>query len=297
LADAGERLACSNRGCSAIFPTINGIPILINQQRSLFDIATFLAQAPTFFKPVGHLRRWISRWTPTLGANVSAGDNFRQFHQHLAERAERPRVLVLGGSIAGDGMEPLLDDPAIERVESDVALGPRTQLICDAHDIPFRDDSFDGVVVQAVLEHVLDPVRCAEEIYRVLKMGGLVYADTPFIQQVHGREYDFTRFTRLGHRRLFRQFRELSSGITCGPGTALAWSARYFLLSFFTGSRLRAIVSGLSRWAFFWLKYFDYCLVRKPAALDAASAFYFLGEKSQEILSDRELVRAYRGGF
>ncbi len=41
-------------------------------------------------------------------------------------------------------------------------------LICDAHDIPFADRSFDGVIVQAVLEHVVDPFRCCEEIHRVL---------------------------------------------------------------------------------------------------------------------------------
>ena len=34
---------------------------------------------------------------------------------------------------------------------------------------------------------------------------------------------------------------------------ALAWSARYFALSFFTRPRLRALVSGLARLAFFWL--------------------------------------------
>jgi SAM-dependent methyltransferase len=297
LTDAGESLACGNPRCGSLFSTIRGIPILINQERSLFDVATFLKQAPTFFKPVGRVRRSISAWMPTLSCNVTARSNFRQFREHLRRRAQRPRVLVIGGSVLGDGMEPLVEDPAIELVESDVALGPRAQLICDAHDLPFRDESFDGLVAQAVLEHVLDPARAVEEIYRVLKPGGLVYADTPFMQQVHGREFDFTRFTRLGHRRLFRRFDELDSGITCGPGVALAWSARYFLLSFFDGGASRAVVSGLSRLAFFWLKYFDYRLVRKAAALDSASGFYFLGEKSRRVLSDRELVESYRGGF
>ena len=136
-----------------------------------------------------------------------------------------------------------------------------------------------------------------EEIYRVLKPGGLVYADTPFMQQVHGREFDFTRFTQLGHRRLFCRFAEVDSGITCGPGVALAWSARYFLLSFFRGKTSRAVVSGFSRLAFFWLKYFDLYLVHKAAATDSAAAFYFLGEKSRLVLSDRGLIASYRGGF
>jgi SAM-dependent methyltransferase/uncharacterized protein YbaR (Trm112 family) len=294
---AADGLACSNDRCNAKFAAVDGIPILINQQQSLFDAATFVRKAPTFFKPVGRLRRWLSNSIPTLSANVTARANFRQFRDQLRRRAGRPRVLVIGGSIVGDGLESLVGDPSIELLETDVALGPRTQLICDAHDIPFRDETFDGVILQAVLEHVVDPARCIEEVYRVLRPGGLVYADTPFMQQVHGREFDFTRFTRLGHRRLFRRFRELASGITCGPGVALAWSARYFLLSFFSGSWSRAVVSGFSRLAFFWLKYFDYYLVCRPAALDAASGFYFLGEKSRQVFSDRELIQSYRGGF
>ena len=194
---AADGLACSNDRCNAKFAAVDGIPILINQQRSLFDAATFVRKAPTFFKPVGRLRRWVSNSIPTLSANVTARANFRQFRDQLRRRAGRPRVLVIGGSIVGDGVESLVSDPTIELLETDVALGPRTQLICDAHDIPFRDETFDGVILQAVLEHVVDP-RCMEEVYRVLRPGGLVYADTPFMQQVHGREFDFTRFTRLG---------------------------------------------------------------------------------------------------
>src|SRR5512142_97930 len=97
-------------------------------------------------------------------------------------------------------------------METDVALGPRTQIVCDAHELPFDDHTFDGAVVQAVLPYVPDPIKCVQEIERVLKPAGLAYAETAFMQQVvHGR-YDFTRFTHLGLRRLFRRFQEVQSG-------------------------------------------------------------------------------------
>jgi len=54
-------------------------------------------------------------------------------------------------------MKSLVDHPPIELVETDVAFGPRTAVICDAHRLPFENASFDGVVAQAVLEHVADP--------------------------------------------------------------------------------------------------------------------------------------------
>ena len=128
-------------------------------------------------------------------------------------------------------MHVLGEYPSIRVVESDVELGPRPAVLFDAHDIPFEDGSFDGVIAQAVLEHVADPYRCVAEIHRVLKPGGVVYAETPFMQQVHEGAYDFTRFTHLGHRRLFRDFSEVASGVACGPGMALAWSWQYFLMS------------------------------------------------------------------
>src|SRR5207244_1565848 len=79
------------------------------------------------------------------------------------------------------------------------------------------------------------------EIWRVLKPDGLVCAETPFMQQVHGGCYDFIRFSLLGHRRLFQAFEEVRSGIAVGPGTALAWSWTYFLTSFCGTGRLRPL--------------------------------------------------------
>lgn len=205
-----------------------------------------------------------------------------------------PKVLVVGGAFLGQGMETLVDNPHVELIETDVSFGPRTMLICDAHDLPFEDELFDGAIAQAVLEHVVDPFRCVEEIYRILKPRGLVYAETPFMQQVHGAPYDFLRFTHLGLRRLFRRFDELSSGVVCGPGMALAWAYQHFLMSFFTSETARMLVKALARATSFYLKYFDSYLSQKPGSLDAASGYFFLGRKSEHILSDRELVRSYR---
>jgi SAM-dependent methyltransferase len=187
--------------------------------------------------------------------------------------------------------------PDIELVDSDVTFGPRTKLVFDAHSIPFEDNSFDGVIVQAVLEHVVDPWRCVEEIHRVLKEDGLVYAETPFMQQVHLGRYDFTRFTHLGHRRLFRKFEEIESGAVCGPAMALAWSYRYFLLSFTTSSFLRRLIEAFARLTSFFLTYLDYLLIDKPGTLDAASGYYFIGKKSDLVLPDKSLIKLYKGLF
>jgi SAM-dependent methyltransferase len=292
-----EGCRCAGEGCRSEFPRSGGVPLLIHEAQSVFSIAAFLNREPTFFKPVSPWRAWLSRRLPDLSHNLAARRVLGRMRDRLLQRSRRPRVLVIGAGEVGVGLETLLEEPAIEMVEVDASLGPRVQVVCDAHDLPLADGAFDGVVIQAVLEHVLDPVRCVAEIHRVLKPGGLVYADTPQVCQVHGREFDFTRYTRLGHRRLFRHFGELESGISSGPAMALGWTVRYFLLSISSRPLVRAAISGFSRLTLFWLKYLDYLLLAKPAAMDAAFAFYFLGEKRDEILHDRDLVRSYRGGF
>ena len=272
--------------------------MLLDGSRSLFSIAGVWRgidrPLPT---PPSPLRSALSQWAPTLHLDIQGTRNYHTFARQLLRRSKAPRVLVIGSRSLGSGMEALAEYPTISVVESDVELGPRPALLFDAHDIPFEDASFDGLIAQAVLEHVVDPQRCVDEIHRVLKPEGIVYAETPFMQQVHEGAFDFTRFTHLGHRRLFRFFNEIESGIACGPGMALAWAWQYFLMSFTrtgTTRTLAKLVARLTGWPF---KYFDLYLSRRPAAFDAASGFYFMGCRSTHPISDQQLVKLYRGAM
>lgn len=309
----GEVLNCVSAGCGSSFPIIDGIPILINDHASVFSAEDFVLHRATTLgggrssalkrllvqtlgvRGFGTLKTVVRRMLPSIDKNIGTEKNYARFSDMLLMRTQAPRVLVLGGGILGQGISALMSKPSIEIVESDVSFGPRTGIICDAHDIPFADESFDAVVAQAVLEHVADPYRCVEEIHRVLSEDGLVYAETPFMQQVHAGRYDFTRFTHLGHRRLFRRFAEIDSGIVCGPGMALAWAYQYFLTSLVTSEKMRSATRLFARFTSFYLKYFDAMLANKPGAYDAASGLYFMGRKSDEVLSDKELVKLYRG--
>ena len=300
LDSVGDAMVCRGADCRAEFPMVDGIPVLINEANSVFSISGFVSRDNTFFTvPDGRLAalgmKVLDR-LPDITRSIGTRERYDRMAEMLLRDTPNPVVLVVGGSIVGNGMEEFLANPAIRFVETDIAFGPRTRIICDSHDMPFQSGTFDGVVAQAVLEHVVDPARCVEEIHRVLKDTGLVYAETPFMQQVHGGRYDFTRFTHLGHRRLFRHFTEVESGVVCGPGMALAWAWNYFLLSMATSRTGRALAHFVTRLTASWLTSFDAGLVGRPGAYDAAAGLYFMGRRSDETLSDRELITLYQGG-
>ncbi len=292
---ANEQFKCTNFDCQTCFPIIDGIPILINECKSVFSVSDFLDNENKALKPKSQVERLLVNLIPTIITNLKAKTNYKKFIELLLQQNENPKVLIIGGSVVGEGMEDLLSHPALELIESDVAFGPRVSVIFDTHNIPFADSSFDAVIIQAVLEHVVDPSLCVEEIHRILKPSGLIYSETPFIQQVHLGKYDFTRFTHLGHRRLFRKFEEICSGASCGPGMALAWSYQYFLLSFVKSPLSRGMVKAFARITAFWLKYFDYYLIDQPGTFDSASSYYFMGKKSEQVLTDKELLTLYKG--
>jgi SAM-dependent methyltransferase len=289
-------LRCVAPGCAMTFPVVSRVPVMIADGAGAFTRDDFLSRRDTTFDSARpRWKRWVDARLPALGENSRAGPNYRLLARLLLERSRAPDVLVIGGSILGNGMEELVAHPNIRLVETDVAFGPRTQIICDAHELPFAPETFDGVVIQAVLQYVADPPRCVAEIERTLRPGGLVYAETAFMQQVVHGGHDFTRFTHLGLRRLFRRFAEIRSGPVGGPGMALAWAAHFFLLSFARGKTARSLLHVLARLTLFGLKHFDKLLADRPGTYDAASGFYFLGTKSSQTLSDRELVARYQG--
>ena len=281
---------------SISYPIVEGIPILINNDNSLFSINDFVNKKNTTFnlnpEQENSIKKIIRELIPEINANIKSKGNYDKIASLLSKNS---KILVVGGSIKGQGMDSIYDNESFEIVSSDVTFGEYTEIICDAHDLPFQDNTFDCVIVQAVLEHVLEPRRCVSEIHRVLKSDGIVYAETPFMQQVHMKQYDFTRFTHLGHRWLFKNFEEIDSGPCCGPGMALAWSYTSFLRSFTSSRVIDRLLIYFARITSFFLKYFDYFLIDKPGSYDAASGYYFLGKKSDNFLRCEELIQQFKG--
>lgn len=275
--------------CSLEFPEVQGKPVLVDFDSSVLDYE--LVVRTTGQSPVIRRKR-----LPTWALKLLQGENQVAAKQsitllHLARRTcKRPRVLVIGGGEVGSGLGALYTDELIDLIAFDLYSSEIVQFLADAHWIPLRSQCVDGVIIQAVLEHVLDPQRVVSEIGRVLRTDGLVYADTPFLQHVHEGAYDFTRFTESGHRYLFKNFAEVSAGVVAGPGMQMIWSIDYLCRGLFR-SRL---AGRLARVAFFWLRWLDRIIPAKYA-IDGASGCYFLGRSSGTQISPKELVKRYAG--
>lgn len=276
--------------CKISYPLHNSIPIIINEEKSIFRTNTFLNDEDTFFKSE---KRNIK--LPSLSLNFISKKNYKLIVTELESLKTLPNVLIIGGSIDGSGIT-ILKAKGYNFIESDVSFGKNTKIIFDAHNIPYQNDTFDLIVIQAVLEHVVFPEQVVKEIYRTLRDGGIVYSEIPFMQHVHGGKYDFQRFTYLGHEILFREFEKIDSNILCGPAMAFTWSLQYFFTSFFSSKKIIKYVRAMSK-IFFFIKYLDFYLIKKEGAFNSASAFYFLGRKNKRIPQRKiiEILNDYRG--
>jgi SAM-dependent methyltransferase len=291
-----RHLSCT--ACGKAFPVFDGIPILINEANSVFRIADFLAQQSAYggasdyagtLDTRGGLRQIYRR---VMHALTESSPPTREFDvdrsiEHILKTLPNAEILVIGaGDMTVRG----------NATYTDVAFGRNVTCVADAHDLPFLPGSFDACVAIAVLEHVADPYRCVEEIVRVLRPGGYVYAETPFLSPVHMGAHDFTRFTYLGHRRLFRYFDDVKSGMVGGPGSSAMHVGRHMLTDLTDGRLLRKWLRLFSVLVTLPLRWLDFLGRSSQSAYDSAAGFYFFGRLREKAISDYELLRQYRGG-
>jgi len=270
---------------------VGGVPVLIRSDNTVFPRDAYVNSVSSRRRTQG-----LSGVFPWKSVNLSYKRQLAVFGQAVA-KSDPAHVLVIGSGDQRAWLAELLAPyPHVRICYSDIDRFASVDLYCDAHTLPFWDGAFQGVIASAVLEHVLYPERAIAEIHRVLADRGMVYSEIPFMQQVHEGAYDFTRYTLSGHRRVFHDFEELSSGVVAGPGTTLLWAIEHFMLCFAPGRIAERLTALMVRTLFAWLKLFDYVLGNASAAVDGASCTYFLGRKAAGThVSDRAIIDGYSG--
>lgn len=284
---------CGGKGCihsklGHNFPKVNEKPVIISEQNC--DTAFSSFSTKSYVNRKGPLLQKLSKFL--VGENNTTVKNCNLFVENIFCNSRKPKILVIGSGELGAGTEKLYSLSEVEIVGVDVYESPLVDIVCDAHYLPFADLHFDGVWIQAVLEHVVEPHVVVSEIYRVLRPDGIVYAETPFMQQVHEGRYDFTRYTTLGHRYLFKKFEMIDFGGNKGAEVVLAWSIKYFILSLFRSVIFAKAIGVLSR---ILLRPFS-MLMSTASFYDSSSGVYFMGRKREKFeLSHKELIKLYKG--
>lgn len=106
----------------------------------------------------------------------------------------------------GSGRRPVNEQ---HLVQVEITAFPNVDVVAVNQALPFADACFDAVISLDVLEHVNDPFLSAREIARVLKPGGVLYVDIPFLQHEHGYPHHYFNMTRMGVARLFEGLLEI----------------------------------------------------------------------------------------
>jgi len=273
---------------------INEQPVLVDYDNSILDENYIFKRngESVVVRKQSRLRSWIKEHLLHPDGNKITADIAQEFVNKLKSKTKKPRLLIIGGGVKGIGTDIFYNDPDIQVISFDIYASPLTQFIADAHQIPLETGSIDGVWIQYVLEHVLEPWVVTREIDRILNLDGLVYSETPFLQQVHEGAYDFVRFTHNGHRWLFRGFTEIKSGIAMGPGVQLLWTVEHCARGIFRSRALGQIV----KLSLFWLRYIDK-IIPIRFGVDNASSFYFFGCKANKKLCQKDMIKYYKGSL
>ena len=217
-------------------------------------------------------RNWFSPPHPTWQSSVSR-DRVRVFLQEEENRVPQGFRINVGSASERFGVDMLKLD-LIQSQEVDVRG--------DVLRLPIHDETVDTVVCTGVLEHVSDPHQAVKEIYRVLKSGGRVFVETPFMQTIHASPDDYSRWTPNGLRRLLKEFEILDCQLVAGPGSALAWQFQEtmsMLFSFHTDLLYRVGLR-IFGWLAVPLSWLDMVLEHHPRAWHAASGYAVVGMKT-----------------
>lgn len=110
-------------------------------------------------------------------------------------------------------------------VELEACIFRNTDVVGDAHHLPFADEAFDAVISFNTFEHLHDPKQAAGEIHRVLKPGGKLVLYTAFLQPVHEAPYHFYNTTEYGLRHWFDSFNITKVDVSenFSPAFVLGW--------------------------------------------------------------------------
>jgi SAM-dependent methyltransferase len=138
-------------------------------------------------------------------------EHVKEFVQLCIDNFSTPEPIYEFGSLQVEGQEvwadlrPYFKDK--KYVGCDMREGLGVDVILNLHDIELPSESVGTVLLLETLEHVEYPYKALDEIYRILKPGGVIIMSSLLNFPIHEHPFDYWRFTPEAFNSLLKKFK------------------------------------------------------------------------------------------
>lgn len=158
---------------------------------------------------------------PLLHHDVAYADKIAhpRWQQTLSELCNKPgcEILEIGARDVINGSQQALF-PLADYTGFDIYPGEGVDVVGDAHRLSsYFTKKFDLILSSAVFEHLAMPWIVAQEISKLLKVGGYVFIETHYSYSSHERPWHFFQFSEEALKILFSEkmgFKCIEAGVS-----------------------------------------------------------------------------------
>lgn len=231
-----------------------------------------LGQIQHRLKNLGSIYSFIvGAFSPVVGTKVFKNT----LNRLLADYNDAHVILNIGSG-------PAVLQKRNDIINIDLFAFDHVDVLSDATSLPFEDNTADLILNIAMMEHLKNPEIVVQEMYRILKPKGILFAYVPFIVPYHAAPDDYYRWTQSGIKKLFFPFEALDVFMGGGPTSGFLWVFQEWLstLLSFGSRKLHDILLVFLMLVLFPLKYVDIILNHYRSSANIASGFFIVATRN-----------------